>query len=107
MKSFEYEYLLEMPISHSLLSTVRAIGEFRGRQRLYVEQSQETLDTLRKVAMIQSAESSNRIEGIIVEPRRIEGQVMARTIPKDRPEQEVAGYRDVLNEIHTRRSSAR
>lgn len=102
MKSFEYDYLLEMPISHTLLSTVRAIGEFRGRQRLYAEQSPEMLDTLRKAAMIQSAESSNRIEGIIVEPRRIEGLVMAKTAPKDRPEQEVAGYRDVLNEIHNR-----
>ncbi len=102
MKSFEYDYLLEMPISHTLLSTVRALGEFRGRQMLYAEQSPETLDTLRKAAMIQSAESSNRIEGIIVEPRRIEGLVMAKTAPKDRPEQEVAGYRDVLDEVHNR-----
>lgn len=101
MKSFEYDYLLETPISHTLLMTVRALGEFRGRQLLYAEQSPDVLETLRKVAMVQSAESSNRIEGIIVEPRRIEGLVIAKTTPKDRPEQEVAGYRDVLGSIHT------
>lgn len=79
---------------------VRNLGEFRGRQVLYTEQSPEILDTLRRVAIVQSTESSNRIEGITVAADRIEPLVMKKVTPKDRSEQEVAGYRDVLATIH-------
>jgi len=64
MKSFEHGYLLEKPISQQLLMAVRAVGEFRGRQVLYQRQSPEVLETLRRAALIQSVESSNRIEGV-------------------------------------------
>ncbi len=100
MRSFEHGYLLETAISHSLAMTLRGLGEFRGRQVLYSEQSPEVLETLRRVAMIQSVESSNRIEGITVLPERLSDLVAEKTTPRDRPEQEVAGYREVLNEIH-------
>ena len=72
MRSFEYDYLLETPISHLQGIILRALGEYSGRQALYVEQSPEVLETLRKVAMVQSTESSNRIEGITVGPGRVE-----------------------------------
>ena len=101
MRSLEYDYLLETPISHLQGMTLRALGEYRGRQALYVEQSPEVLETLRKVAMVQSAESSNRIEGITVGPGRVDRIVLKKDEPRDRPEQEVAGYRDVLADIHT------
>lgn len=80
--------------------TVRGLGEYRGRQNLYAEQFPEVLDTLRQAAIIQSAESSNRIEGITVLPDRLAPLVKGKTKPRDRSEQEVAGYRDVLNAIH-------
>jgi Fic family protein len=83
---------------------VRALGEFRGRQVLYSEQSPEMLETLRRVAMVQSTESSNRIEGITVAADRIEALVAKKVTPKDRSEQEVAGYRDVLATIHANHS---
>src|SRR4030042_400657 len=105
MRSFEHDYLLETPISHSLLMSARALGEFRGRQMLYAEQSPEVLETLRRAAMVQSAESSNRIEGVTVAPNRIGPLVNATVAPRDRSEQEVAGYRDVLTEIHTNHAS--
>lgn len=100
MRSFEHEYLLEQPISQSMLMAVRAIGEHRGRQGLYLEQSPELLETLKRVAMIQSVESSNRIEGVTVAADRLEAIVAKKTTPKGRSEQEVAGYRDVLASIH-------
>ena len=80
--------------------TVRTIGEHRGRQMLYHEQSPELLETLKRVAMIQSVESSNRIEGITVDHERLEAILAQKTKPKDRSEKEVAGYRNVLAEIH-------
>ncbi len=100
MRSFEHGYLLEQPISQNLLMLVRAIGEYRGRQVLYQQQSPEILQTLRRVAMVQSVESSNRIEGVTVAPDRLEAIMAKKTKPKGRSEGEVAGYRDVLAEIH-------
>jgi len=101
MRSFEHGYFLEQPISQDLLMTVRRLGEHRGRQTLYHEQFPELLETLRRAAMIQSVESSNRIEGITVDHNRLEAILAKKTSPKDRPEKEVAGYRNVLAEIHT------
>ena len=100
MRSFEHGYLLDTPISHALLMSMRGVGEFRGRQVLYTQQAPEVLETLRRAAMVQSVESSNRIEGITVGPGRIEGLVLEHARPRDRSEQEVAGYRDVLADIH-------
>lgn len=107
MKSFEHDYFLHQPISQDLLMSVRILGEFRGRQALYREQFPQVLETLRRVAVIQSTESSNRIEGVTVAPGRLEAIVARKSRPKDRSEQEVAGYRDVLAEIHTNASKHR
>jgi hypothetical protein len=88
MRSFEHGYLFNTPISHSLLMAMRSLGEFRGRQVLYSEQSPEVLETLRQVAMVQSTESSNRIKGITVAVDRIEALVRKKVTPRDRSEQE-------------------
>ncbi len=100
MKSFDHDYYMYQPISQALLMSVRALGEFRGRQILYRDQFPEVLETLRRVAIVQSTESSNRIEGITVPIDRLEAIVARKSKPKNRSEQEVAGYRDVLSEIH-------
>ena len=100
MKSFEHGYLYDMPISHSLVSGMRLLGEFRGREGLYTRQSPDVLETLRRAAIVQSVESSNRIEGVTVAEGRIDPLVLGRATPRDRSEQEVAGYRDSLARIH-------
>jgi Fic family protein len=100
MKSFEHDYLLDTRISHQLLSSIRQVGEFKGRQSLYVEQSPEVMESLRRTAIIQSAESSNRIEGITAALGRVERIALDKAMPLNRSEQEIAGYRDVLNGIH-------
>src|SRR5947208_15982611 len=78
-----------------------AIGTLRGRAELYENQTPQVLETLRQVALIQSTESSNRIEGITVPADRLRSLVQAKTTPRNRSEAEIAGYRDVLNTIHT------
>jgi len=100
MKSLNSEYLLKQPITHNLLQTIRRIGEYKGKQDLYKEQSPQVLETLRQTAVIQSTESSNRLEGITAPPGRIKELVVRKTTPRNRSEQEIAGYRDVLNTIH-------
>ncbi len=107
MRSIEHGYYLDTPLSHRLLMTMRSLGEFRGRQHLYADQFPEVLATLRRVAIVQSTESSNRIEGITVAPDRIDALVLKKIKPRDRSEQEVAGYRDVLSSIHANHENIR
>lgn len=100
MSSFEDSLIEKQPISQGLLRVVRLIGEFRGKEELYREQSPQVLDTIRQAALIQSTESSNRIEGVSAPHQRILDMVRKNSPPRNRPEQEIAGYRDVLNTIH-------
>jgi Fic family protein len=81
-------------------ATLRAVGECRGRQALFYQQAPETLSRLRQIAIIESAESSNRLEGVTVSPARLEPLILRRTDPRNRSEQELAGYRDALALIH-------
>lgn len=82
------------------LASLREIGEFRGKQILYSKQSPEALESLQETARIESTESSNRLEGIEVPPDRLEDLILQNSKPKNRSEQEVAGYRDALSLIH-------
>ncbi len=83
------------------LATIRVIGEYRGKQTLYVKQSPEILENLKTVAKIESNESSNRIEGIVVVRQRVEDIINhPNELLNNRSEQEVAGYRDALQLIH-------
>ncbi len=93
--------LREMHVSHGLLQTIRLLGEFKGKQELFRAQSPQVLETLRQGSVIESTESSNRLEGITAPHERIADLVAKRSEPKNRPEQEIAGYRDALNLIHT------
>jgi len=100
MKSFEGDFLEKHSVSHGLLGTIRQIGEFKGKEMLFKQQTPQVLETLKHIAIIQSTESSNRIEGINAPPERIKKLVEQKTKPKNRSEQEIAGYRDVLSTIH-------
>lgn len=101
MKSFESGFIDRAPITQRLLQTVRAIGEFKGKEELYKSQIPQALETLRQAAVIQSTESSNRIEGVTAPLKRIQELVLEKTKPRNRSEAEIAGYRDVLGTIHS------
>lgn len=100
MMSFTASLIEETPISLSLLTTIRELGEYKGKQDLFARQSPQILESLREVAIIQSTESSNRIEGILAPANVIKDLVSRKAEPQNRPEQEIAGYRDVLDTIH-------
>lgn len=76
------------------------LGEFRGQQTLYTRQAPQRLKALREHALIESAVSSNRIEGVTVETRRVRELILGVPLPRDRDEEEVRGYRDALTWIH-------
>jgi hypothetical protein len=105
MKSFEPDFIESQPITQNLLRTVRLLGEYKGREELFKQQIPQALETLRQAAIIQSTESSNRLEGITAPLQRIRALMAQKATPRNRSEQEIAGYRDVLNTIHHSRQS--
>ncbi len=76
------------------------LGEARGKQDLFTKQSPQKLKVLRENAMIESAVSSNRIEGVTVDQTRVRTLVFGKPVLRDRDEEEVRGYRDALKLIH-------
>ncbi|NHC35952.1 Fic family protein [Scytonema millei] len=100
MNSFFPGSFERQPITQNLLRTIRLIGEYKGKQELFKQQSPQVLETLQLAAIIQSTESSNRIEGVVAPLQRILALVAQKTTPMNRSEQEIAGYRDVLDTIH-------
>ena len=76
------------------------ISEAKGRQDLYKRQSPQRLKSLKEHALVESAVSSNRIEGVEVDKKRIGTIIFGKSLLHDRSEEEVRGYREALNLIH-------
>jgi Fic family protein len=93
---------LEIPIGTGWL--LGACMEARGKQDLWIRQKPEVLEVLREQAIVQSAESSNRIEGVTVAANRLRPLVIGHARPRDRSEEELAGYRAALGWIYSRKS---
>lgn len=100
MISFRGSRLATEPVPMTIVNLVGQINEFKGKQQLYHQQSPQLLEGLMKAAVVQSTDASNRIEGIEVPLRDIEALVAETAAPRNRSEEEVAGYRDVLRTIH-------
>jgi hypothetical protein len=79
---------------------LEAIGRSQGRQELFERQSPERLRRLREHALVESAVSSNRIEGVEVDRRRVATLVFGTDRSRDRNEEELRGYRRALEWIH-------
>ncbi|MBI3602393.1 MAG: Fic family protein [Candidatus Omnitrophica bacterium] len=86
---------------------MNAISEYKGKQDLYARQSPQILKNLLEIALIESVESSNRIEGVTVDKDRLKPLIIGNTKPRDRSEEEVAGYRKALDWIHKKYESLR
>lgn len=84
---------------------MNSISEYKGKQELYTRQSPQLLKALIEMALIESAESSNRIEGVTIEKERLKPIIIGHKKPKDRSEEEVVGYRKALDLIHKKHGS--
>ena len=100
MRTFNYSDLSDQKWDSDILGYIAAIYKEAGKQELYLKQRPEELEKLVEIAKIQSTEASNAIEGIVTTSTRIKQLVEEKTTPRNRNEQEIAGYRDVLNIIH-------
>lgn len=100
MRIFNYSKIKDKKWDSEVLGLVASIYRYQGKQELYLKQRPEELSKLIEIAKIQSTEASNEIEGIVITSVRLKKLVEEKTTPKNRNEQEIAGYRDVLNIIH-------
>lgn len=101
MMSFRGTRLQAVKLPLSIVWLLETLAESKGRQQLYERQSPQLIKSLREMALIESAESSNRIEGVTVKRNRLRPLVIGNTRPRDRSEEEIVGYRMALNWIHT------
>jgi Fic family protein len=100
MREIHFTDRIDKLLTPEVVSQLTAIHEFRGEQTLFIEAHRDSLTELMEISKIQSTEASNKIEGIFTSDERLKKLVMDKTTPRNRNEQEIAGYRDVLNTIH-------
>ena len=91
---------MELSLPVNIYNTIAKIHEYKGKQELYVKNYPDVLDKMIDVAKIQSTKSSNAIEGIYTNDARLNELMNKKTEPRNRNEEEIAGYRHVLDIIH-------
>ncbi len=100
MRSFDYHTLINRTWDNEIVSYIAQIHEYKGRQELFLRQKPVELTRLVEIAKVQSTESSNRIEGIVTTSPRLKQLMAEKTTPRNRDEEEILGYRRVLNLVH-------
>ena len=100
MRNYRYNEKWESLLTPEIVALLSKIHEDKGKQALYIESHEDALVELVEIAKIQSTDASNRIEGIHTSDERLKKIVLDKTRPKTRDEEEIAGYRDVLQIIH-------
>lgn len=100
MRIFNYSQIKKHTWDSEILGLIAAIYKEAGKQELYLKQRPDELEKLVEIAKVQSTEASNAIEGIVTTNTRIKQLVAEKTTPRNRDEQEIAGYRDALGIIH-------
>ncbi len=100
MKTFEQLQQKLSSIPATAAWYLADLGEAKGKQELFTKQSPQKLKVLKEHALIESAVSSNRIEGIEINESRIATVIFGQSLLQDRDEEEIRGYRDALKLIH-------
>lgn len=100
MREFNFKASAAMLLTNDIVNMLGYIHEYKGQQNLFIEAKVDVLSHLLEIAKIQSTEASNRIEGIYTSDERIKALVQEKSSPRNRNENEIAGYRDVLATIH-------
>ena len=100
MRNFNYSEIKNKKWDSEVLGLIAAIYKEAGKQEMYLKQRPAELEKLVEIAKVQSTEASNAIEGIVTTSTRVRQLVEEKTTPRNRNEQEIAGYRDALATIH-------
>jgi Fic family protein len=99
MKKINYSNVNSI-ITPEIVAMLTLISEYKGKESTYKATKKNSLDKLTDIAKIQSIDSSNRIEGIYTTTDRLKALVLNNAKPKNRNEEEIIGYKEVLKIIH-------
>ncbi|XMB66258.1 Fic family protein [Mycoplasmatota bacterium zrk1] len=100
MRQFNYDKVNPELFTPDIVNLLSAIHEYKGKQELFIEAQPDVLNAMLEVAKIQSTGASNRIEGIFTSDERLHELVSKKSEPRNRDEEEIAGYREVISTIH-------
>lgn len=100
MRDFHFQKYISNLLTPDIVNLLSAIHEYKGKQELFIEAQPDILNSMLEIAKIQSTGASNRIEGIYTSDTRLKELVYKKAEPLNRSEQEIVGYREVLNTIH-------
>lgn len=100
MHKFDYSEIMRQVMEPAVVRLLMTVQEYSGRVQVYRDAKPAVLEKLREVARVQSTAASNRIEGVVTTNARLKALMQQTTEPRNRSEEEIAGYRDVLNTIH-------
>jgi Fic family protein len=99
MHDFNFQKYISNLLTPDIVNLLSAIHEYKGKQELFIEAKPDILNSMLEIAKIQSTGASNRIEGIYTSDARLQELVHKKSEPLNRSEQEIVGYREVLNTI--------
>lgn len=100
MHIFDYQDRPKHLLVADIINMLSSLHEFKGQQAIYARAPSDILTALLDIAKIQSTKASNKIEGIYTSDDRLEALVMEKSEPRNRSEEEIAGYREVLATVH-------
>ena len=101
MRKFDYSFLKNSLLPNNLLGITNSIAELRALDKIRKHNFQNIFTKLESIAKVQSVKGSNAIENIVTTDKRVEEIVNQSSAPLNHNEQEIAGYRDALNAIHS------
>ena len=101
MHNFDYSFLNNGMLPADLVNVTASISSLKIASQFRKNDFQKIFTELEKIAKIQSVKYSNEIEGIVTTDERIVQIVQQNSSPLNHNEQEILGYRDALNQIHT------
>jgi Fic family protein len=106
MMTFRGEHLAKTRLPPATVWLLEKLAESKKKQALYEKQAKRILISLEEIALVESTESSNRIDGVTVEPERLRRLVLGNDRPRDRSEEEIVGYKNALSWIHENHEKA-
>lgn len=101
MRKYDYTFLEKDGIPGELINVLTNIYSMKSNNDTRKEEFPNVFTELQRIAIVQSVKGSNAIEGIITTDERINEIVNKSSAPLNHNEEEIAGYRDVLNLIHS------
>ena len=101
MHIFNYDFLQDMLLPAQLVNMATSIATLKTLAARRKQENKKIFQSLETIAKIDSVKASNAMEGIVTTDARLNDIVNGNSAPLNHTEAEIAGYRDVLNEIHT------